>query len=646
MTNIAKKDCKLLNIEYECLSFIHLMTENNKKKESLTFQAEVSKLLDLVANSLYSEREIFLRELISNANDACEKLRYEALSKKDILQKDTELSINIRVSKKKKIIEIEDNGIGMSRQELIDNLGTIARSGTGKFIEAMQSKKKNNISAIGQFGVGFYSSYMVADTVDVHSKNAEIEDSFLWSSNGKDSYTIEFLKKKSRGTLIKLNIKKDADEFLDSFRLRSIITKYSNYIPFPIYLKDLDSKEKKEKINEGDPLWLKDKKNIKPEDYKQFYNNISFNFDEPLKTIHYNAEGVINYRALLYLPTNQPMDLFQQDRKNKIKLYVQKVFITDECEEIIPNWLRFVPGVIDSQDISLNISREMLQNNPIISKIKTGITNKILNELKSLSNKEKDTYIKFWNNFGAVIKEGLYEFNDHHEKILPLLRFESSESENYTSLDDYIAKMKPDQNEIYYFANTDKDHIKNSPQLEAFTANNIPVLFMTDAVDEFWLQNIKNFKDKEFKSISKGKVDFSKLKKDDKNKSKPESKKNNKINDLINILKNNLKEKISEVIISDRLTKSPILLVADEGSVDINMEKLMKMHNKSAPDSKKILEINAEHPMIIKISESLSKYDHNKISNLLLDQANILDGNPLSNASAYMESLTELFIKD
>ena len=255
--NMAKKDCKLLNIEYECLSLIHPMTGSKKNKESLTFQAEVSKLLDLVANSLYSEREIFLRELISNANDACEKLRYEALSKKDILQKDTELSINIRVSKKKKIIEIEDNGIGMSRQELIDNLGTIARSGTGKFIEAMKSKKENNISAIGQFGVGFYSSYMVADTVNVHSKNAEIEDSFSWSSNGKDNYTIESLEKKSRGTLIILNIKKDADEFLDSFRLRSIITKYSNYIPFPIYLKDLDSKEKEEKINEGDPLWLK-----------------------------------------------------------------------------------------------------------------------------------------------------------------------------------------------------------------------------------------------------------------------------------------------------------------------------------------------------------------------------------------------------
>ena len=620
------------------------MSDKNKKVENLSFQAEVSKLLDLVANSLYSEREIFLRELISNANDACEKLRYEALSKKDILEDDKDLSIHIRVSKKKKIIEIEDNGIGMTKQDLIDNLGTIARSGTGKFIEAMKSKKDNDISTIGQFGVGFYSSYMVAESVKVHSKNAESKEGFIWTSEGKNNYSIETSAKKSRGTLITLNVKKDSDEFLDSFRLKSIITKYSNYIPFPIYLKDLDNKDKEEKTNEGDPLWLKDKKNIKAEDYKQFYNNISFNFDDPLKTIHYNAEGVINYRALLYLPTNQPMDLFQQDRKNKIKLYVQKVFITDECEEIIPNWLRFVPGVIDSQDISLNISREMLQNNPVISKIKTGITSKILNELKTLSNKEKDIYLNFWNNFGAVIKEGLYEFNDHHQKILPLLRFKTSESKDLISLDDYLTKMKPNQKEIYYFANTDKEHIKNSPQLETFTANKIPVLFMTDAVDEFWLQNIKNFKEKDFKSITKGKIDISNLK--DNKKIDIKDKKNNKINDLINVIKNELKDKISDVIISDRLTKSPILLVAEESAMDINMEKLMKMHNKSAPDSKKILEINAKHPMIIKISESLKSNDHKKISNLLLDQANILDGNILSNPSGYMESLTELFINN
>ena len=620
------------------------MTEKTAKNHS--FQAEVSKLLDLVANSLYSEREIFLRELISNSADACEKLRYQSLSKKNILGDDVDLKINVRVSKKKKYIEIQDNGIGMTEQELIDNLGTIARSGTSKFMEAMKNKKETDVSAIGQFGVGFYSSYMVADNVEVISKGAESEDSYLWQSNGKENYSIEKIDNKKRGTTIKLLIKKDADEFLDSFRLRSIITKYSNYIPFPIILDDLDnSKEKEEKINEGDPLWLKEKKDIKEEDYKQFYNNISFNFDEPLKTIHYNAEGVINYKALLYLPTNQPMDLFNSERKNKIKLYVQKVFITDECDEIMPNWLRFVPGVVDSQDISLNISREMLQNNPVIEKIKKGITNKILNEISTLTKKDNNKFLDFWKNFGAVIKEGLYEFNDHHEKILTLLRFENSMNKEFMSLDKYVESMVKDQKEIYYFANTDKDHIQNSPQLEAFTDKKVPVLFMTDAVDEFWLQNIGKYKDYDFKSISKGKVDLSKVGENKETKKDSDKKINNNINNLAVLLKEELKESISDVIISNRLTKSPVLLVAEESGMDINMEKLMKMHNQKTPDSKKILEINAEHPMIVKISENLSSFDHKKISQVILDQANILDGNILSNPTGYMESLTELFIK-
>ncbi len=621
------------------------MTDKTTKNHN--FQAEVSKLLDLVANSLYSEREIFLRELISNSADACEKLRYQSLSKKNILGDDKELRINIRVSKKKKYIEIQDNGIGMSNQELIDNLGTIARSGTSKFMEAMKNKKDSNVSAIGQFGVGFYSSYMVSDTVEVTSKSAEDKKSYLWKSNGKENYTIEEIENKKRGTIIKLDIKKDAAEFLDAFRLRSIITKYSNYIPFPILLDDLDNdKEKEEKINEGDPLWLKDKKDIKEEDYKQFYNNISFNFDEPLKTIHYNAEGVINYKALLYLPTNQPMDLFNSEKKNKIKLYVQKIFITDECDEIMPNWLRFIPGVVDSQDISLNISREMLQNNPIIEKIKRGITNKVLNEINSIAKKDDAKFLDFWKNFGAVIKEGLYEFNDHHEKILNLIRFENSLNSDSISLDSYVEKMARDQKEIYYFANTDKEYIKNSPQLESFFDKKIPVLFMTDAVDEFWLQNIGKYKEFEFKSITKGKVDLSKVgEKQNKEKSKDSKKIDNKINNLAALLKNELKDKISDVIVSDRLTKSPVLLVAEESGMDINMEKLMKMHNQKTPDSKKILEINADHPMIIKMSDNLNEYDHKKISQIILDQANILDGNVLSNPSGYMESLTELFIK-
>jgi molecular chaperone HtpG len=340
------------------------------------------------------------------------------------------------------------------------------------------------------------------------------------------------------------------------------------------------------------------------------------------------------------------MDLFNSEKKNKIKLYVQKVFITDECDEIMPNWLRFIPGVVDSQDISLNISREMLQNNPIIEKIKKGITNKVLNEINSIAKKDDAKFLDFWKNFGAVIKEGLYEFNDHHEKILNLLRFENSLNSDSISLDSYVEKMALDQKEIYYFANTDKEYIKNSPQLESFLDKKIPVLFMTDAVDEFWLQNIGKYKEFEFKSITKGKVDLSKVgEKQSKEKSKDNKKIDNKINDLTALLKNELKDKISDVIVSDRLTKSPVLLVAEESGMDINMEKLMKMHNQKTPDSKKILEINADHPMIIKMSNNLNEFDHKKISQIILDQANILDGNVLSNPSGYMESLTELFIK-
>ena len=613
------------------------------KKENLKFQAEVSKLLDLVANSLYSEREIFLRELISNSADACEKLRYLSIKKQGLLGKDKDLCISIRISKKNNFIEIEDNGIGMNKEELIENLGTIARSGTMKFIESLKNKKNSDISAIGQFGVGFYSSYMIANNVEVLSKSAENKDANLWISNGKNNYSIESQKKDNRGTIVKLTLKKDASEFLDTFRLRSIITKYSNYIPFPIYLKNLDDKEKEEKVNEGSPLWLKNKKDIKEDDYKQFYKNISFNFDDPIKILHYNAEGVINYTALLFFPTQQPRDLFNTDRKNKIKLYVQKVFITDECEEIIPNWLRFIPGIIDSQDISLNISREMLQNNPIINKIKNGITNKILNELKTFAKNEKDKFIEFWKNFGPVIKEGLYENNEHHEKIMPLLRFQTSESDNFLSLDEYIENMNPKQNEIYYFSNVDKENIKNSPQLEAFIDKKIPVIFMIDAVDEFWIPNVGQYKDKKFKSITKGKVDLSKYKNE---KNTNNLKKDNKIKDLINVLKVELKDKISDVIVSEGLTKSPIILLADETSMDINMEKLMKIHNKSMPESKKILEINPNHPMIKKLSESLNKINHKKLSFLLLDQANILDGNIINNPTNYIESLTELFIKN
>ena len=619
------------------------MTEKKDEVEQkLSFQAEVSRLLDIVANSLYSEKEIFLRELISNAADACEKLRYLSISNEKLLEKDKDFKINIILSKKTNLISIEDNGLGMSKQELIDNLGTIARSGTSKFLENIKNDKKQSkdLSAIGQFGVGFYSSYMVADKVLVESKKSNEQESWSWESNGKNNYTIKKSSKKTKGTIVNLYLKKDSNEFLDSLRIKEIVKKYSNYIQFPIFLKNDDEKNNEEKINEGEALWLKDKKNIKNDDYKQFYNNISFNFDEPLKTIHFNAEGVLNYTSLLYLPSKQPFDLFNPERKNKIKLYVQKVFISDDCENIIPPWLRFIPGVVDSQDISLNISREMLQNNPVIIKIKQGLTNKIIKELKTFSEKEPEKYLDFWKNFGVILKEGLYEHNEFHNDLLPLLRFKNSINESWMSLNEYLSKIEKDQKEIYYFANAEinNKNLMNSPQLETFIEKKIPVLIMTDPVDEFWLPNIGKYQEKEFKSITKGKLNIK----------KNTTKKNDtkEINDLINILKEQLKDNISDVRISERLVKSPLLLIADESGLDINMEKIMKIHNQTMQNNKKILEINPNHEMIKKLSNSLTKLNHKVISKVIMDHANILDGNTINDPSSYLENLTELFIKN
>ena len=610
--------------------------------ENLEFKAEVSRLLDIVANSLYSDREIFLRELISNSADACEKLRYLSTSNQNLIEKEDKFFININFSKKNNYIQISDNGIGMSKEELIENLGTIARSGTSKFLENM--KNKDDISSIGQFGVGFYASYMVSNKVEVSSKKAGEIDSWKWESDGKNNFTLNKDSKKNKGTDVKLFIKKDSSEFLDFMTLSNIITKYSNYIPFPISLLNEDEKKNKpEKINEGEPLWLKNKKDIKEEDYNQFYKSISYNFDDPIKTIHFQAEGVLNYNSLLYFPSKQPIDLFNPDRKNKIKLYIQKIFITDDCENIIPNWLRFIPGVIDSKDISLNISREMLQNNPVIQKIKKGITNKVLNEIKLLLDKDKNKFIEFWKIFGAVIKEGLYENNEYQNKILEFTFFKSTINKEMISLDEYIEKSNDKQKEIFYFSNYDAEYesIIKSPQLEKFIEDKIPVLIMTDPVDGFWVNNINKYKEKEFKSITKG---FINLDKDNKNKenTKESSK---EINDLINLIKLELKDKIKDVRVSSRLTKSPLLLVADEEGMDINMEKIMKMHNQSLENNKKILEINPNHAMIIKISNSLSSIDHKKIANLIFDQANILDGNPVKNPSEYINNLTSLFIE-
>ena len=419
------------------------MTKQQAEKKTVKFETEVSKLLDIVANSLYTEKEIFLRELISNASDACEKLRYVSQSDSSI-EKTKQFEIRIHINEKNKTITIKDNGIGMDESDMKSNLGTIAKSGTEDFIKKM-GDKKGDVNQIGKFGVGFYSSFMVSDQVVVRSKKYDCQDGFLWTSDGKGTFSIENTNYNTNGTEITLSIKKEENEFLTKHRIEEIIKKYSDFVPFPIFVSlEEDKKEKKDEkeiesqVNSAEAIWLKDKTKIKEEDYKNFYNQISNFYDDPLKTIHFKAEGVVNYTALLYLPKSQPQDLYHPDRKNKLKLYVNKVFISDKLESLIPAWLRFIPGVVDTEDLSLNISREILQNNAVINKISNAITKRILKEISDLKKKNPEEFISFWKNFGPVIKEGLYEFNDFHDQIFEFTLFHCSEKKEMISLDDYI----------------------------------------------------------------------------------------------------------------------------------------------------------------------------------------------------------------
>ena len=485
------------------------MTKQQAEKKTVKFETEVSKLLDIVANSLYTEKEIFLRELISNASDACEKLRYVSQSDSSI-EKTKQFEIRIHINEKNKTITIKDNGIGMDESDMKSNLGTIAKSGTEDFIKKM-GDKKGDVNQIGKFGVGFYSSFMVSDQVVVRSKKYDCQDGFLWTSDGKGTFSIENTNYNTNGTEITLSIKKEENEFLTKHRIEEIIKKYSDFVPFPIFVSlEEDKKEKKDEkeiesqVNSAEAIWLKDKTKIKEEDYKNFYNQISNFYDNPLKTIHFKAEGVVNYTALLYLPKSQPQDLYHPDRKNKLKLYVNKVFISDKLESLIPAWLRFIPGVVDTEDLSLNISREILQNNAVINKISNAITKRILKEISDLKKKNPEEFISFWKNFGPVIKEGLYEFNDFHDQIFEFTLFHCSEKKEMISLDDYILNFSNEKKKIYYISGENKENLINSPQMELFKNKKINVLLITDPVDEFWMPMKMNFKEYEFTSITKG----------------------------------------------------------------------------------------------------------------------------------------------
>ena len=614
--------------------------------ETLQFQTEVTRLLDIVAKSLYSEKEIFVRELVSNASDACDRLRYAQLTDTNI-GSDSDFQITITPNKDKKTLTISDNGMGMSRDDLIENLGTIARSGTAKFMESLSGKDKDSAKLIGQFGVGFYSSFIVSDKVEVITKKANEEKAYSWISDGKGSFDISEASRENHGTDIILYLKDEEVEFLEKARIQHIIKSYSDHIAIPIFFRE--GENEKEQLNQASALWTRAKSEISEKDYKEFYHHVAHAFDEPWHIMHNQVEGTIAYQNLLFIPSSKPFDLFAKERPNHVKLYVRRVFITDKCEELLPRYLRFVRGIVDSQDLPLNLSRELLQNNAILSKIRTGLTKRVLNELKKIADKEPEKYKTFWDNFGAVLKEGLYEDLQNRDQLLKLARFQTSKSTDPISLEKYVKNMNKDQEVIYTFSGPDRAQLMSSPQIEGFLDRNLEVLLLIDPVDEFWIQMVGEYEGKKFQSITKGVSDLDKFKKEKQN-SKKDSKKDktdSNIESLIAQLKIELQDVVKDIRISTRLTSSPVCLVADEEDVDMNLEKILRHHNVETPKSKRILEVNDDHPLIQDMSKLLNKDKNflNDLAFLLYDQACILEGETPSDPSAFSRRLDQIMRK-
>ena len=619
------------------------------KSEKLEFQTEVSQLLKLMINSVYSEKEVFVRELVSNASDACDKLRYLATTKEKLLQSDPDLKIKIEIDKKENQITITDNGIGMNRDDLVNNLGTIARSGTAQFIkEATETK---DLSLIGQFGVGFYSAFMVASDLTVITRKAGEKKLWIWKSDGESNFTIDESDdleqlNSNRGTKIILSITKEGKEYLEKTRIEEIIRKYSDHISIPIFVRDTKDKEdeKPEAINSALALWTRPKNKITKEQYKEFYNHVGQMFDDPWLTSHYKAEGQIEYTVLNFIPSTKPFDLYDPARENRLKLYVKKVFITDNCPELIPPYLRFLRGVIDSEDLPLNISREMLQNNPVVKKIRNALVRRTIGDLKKKLANDRSSYEEFWSNFGPVIKEGIYEDTEKKDTLLEIALFKNSNSSKLITLDEYIEAMGKKQNDIYFITGDSYNNVINNPSLEGYKSRGINVLILDDAVDSFWTSATPNFKEKNIKSITKGVDDLdsiSKKKTDDKDKKEDKS-----LEPLIVLLKDKLKEKVKDVRTSSRLTESPVCLVVDESAMDPQLEKILQQHNQlQQAASLKILEINPDHKLIKKLAkmskDKASVGDIENIGILLYEQSMILDGEKPSDPINFSKKLID-----
>jgi molecular chaperone HtpG len=626
------------------------------QKETLGFQTEVKQLLHLMIHSLYSNKEIFLRELISNASDAVDKLRFEALAKPELLEGGAELKIRVSFDKDAKTVTLEDNGIGMNREDAITHLGTIAKSGTADFMKHLSGDQKKDSHLIGQFGVGFYSAFIVADKVDVYSRRAgdAASEGVHWSSKGEGDFEVATIEKAERGTRIVLHLKSGEDEFADGWRLRNIVKKYSDHIALPIELpKEVTAAEGEEQpavewetVNRASALWTRPRNDVKEEEYQEFYKHIAHDFENPLSWSHNKVEGKLEYSSLLYVPARAPFDLYQREAPKGLKLYVQRVFVMDQAESFLPLYLRFIKGVVDSNDLSLNVSREILQKDPIIDSMKSALTKRVLDMLEKLAKNEPEQYKGFWKNFGQVMKEGPAEDFANKEKIAGLLRFASTqgeEGEQVVSLAEYLARAKEGQDKIYYLTGETYAQVKNSPHLEVFRKKGIEVLLLTDRIDEWLMSYLSDFDGKTFVDVARGDLDLGNLDSDEDKKAAEEVAKSKE--GLVERLKTALGDSVAEVRVSHRLTDSPAILAIGEQDLGLQMRQILEASGQKVPDSKPIFEFNPAHPLIEKLDSEQSDERFGDLSHILFDQAALAAGDSLKDPAAYVRRLNKLLVE-
>jgi molecular chaperone HtpG len=642
------------------------------KQETLGFQTEVKQLLHLMIHSLYSNKEIFLRELVSNASDAADKLRFEALKNDGLYDGDSELKIRVEFNKELKTITVIDNGIGMSRDDVIEHLGTIAKSGTSQFFEALTGDQSKDSQLIGQFGVGFYSCFIVAKKVEVTTRRAGLDaaEGVKWTSEGENDYSVETLDVAKRGTKVVLHLRDDMDEFLNDYKLKGIITKYSDHISLPIVMdkevlieepeeegdkkedekKEVEKKEPKyevvkETVNSATALWARNKKDISDEEYNEFYKHVGHDFEDPMAHIHNKVEGKLEYSSLLYIPARAPFDLWDREQRHGIKLYVKRVFIMDDADQLIPSWLRFVRGVVDSDDLPLNVSREILQHNKVIDSIRSGCTKKVLSLLKTMAKKDEEKYAEFWKIFGKVLKEGVIDAPDHKEDLSNLFRFSSTHEDSEdqkVSLKDYVERMQEGQKAIYFVSADTYAKAKNSPHLEIFKKKGIEVILFSDPIDEWVTSHLTEFDGKPLQSVNKGALDLGDIQNEDEK--KEDEKKNKDYDKLAKRISKILDEKVKEVRATSRLTTSPACLVSDEHDMGRQMEQILKASGQSIPGSKPILEINPDHPIVKKIDNEADEDLFADWSHILFDQALLSEGGQLDDPASFVNKLNSLIV--